>query len=137
MDIRTSLELILGSSNPRFSDRFYENFFRHYPEVEAYFSGVDLRRQGILLAMALQIIVDHHLRPHLAMKNYLRVLGNRHHQLGIQVSDYQKFESTLLTTLRSFHLEQWNDELASQWRTAYERAIPFMIEGHSDDFQVP
>ena len=137
MDIRTSLELILAGTRPRFSERFYENFFGHYPEVEAYFSGVDLRRQGILLAMALQHIVDHHLRPHLAMKNYLRVLGNRHHQLGIQVSDYQKFEGALLTTLRDFHSEQWNEELASQWRTAYERAIPFMIEGHADDFQVP
>jgi hemoglobin-like flavoprotein len=110
MNIRNSLELILGSSHPRFSDRFYRNFFRQYPEVKAYFEGVDLRRQGILLVMAVQIIIDHHLRPHLAMENYLRILGNRHHQIGIEVTDYQKFESALLTTLEGFHGEQWDKE---------------------------
>ena len=137
MNIRNSLELILGSAHPRFSDRFYENFFHQFPEVHRYFEGVDLRRQGILFTMAVQIIIDHHLRPHLAMKNYLRVLGNRHHQLGIEVSDYGKFESALLTSLQDFHGEQWEEALADEWRTADEQALPYLIEGHRDDFEVP
>jgi hemoglobin-like flavoprotein len=137
MNIRNSLELILASSHPRFSDQFYEIFFRQFPDVQTYFEGVDLRRQGILLTMAVQIIIDNHLRPHLAMKNYLRLLGNRHHQLGIQVPDYAKFESALLVALRDFHGKQWDEALAGEWRTAYEQALPFMIEGHADDFQVP
>lgn len=137
MNIRNSLELILASAHPRFSDRFYENFFRQFPEVKAYFEGVDLRRQGILLTMSVQIIIDHHLRPHLAMKNYLRVLGNRHHRLDIRVSDYPKFQSALLTSLRDFHGEQWDEALAEEWRAAYEKALPYLIEGHRDDFEVP
>ena len=137
MDIRVSLQLILSSSDPRFSERFYQNFFSHYPDVEEWFTGVDLRRQGILLAMALQVIVEHHLRHHLAMKNYLRLLGNRHHGLGIPASDYQKFETSLLTTLGEFHAERWNEDLATQWRSACAEAMQLMGEGHADDFQVP
>lgn len=137
MNIRNSLELILGSSHPRFSDCFYENIFRQYPEVKAYFQGVDLRRQGILLVMAVQIVIDHHLRPHLAMENYLRILGNRHHQLGIQIPDYQKFEGALLATLEGFHKELWDEALAVEWRRAYEKAVCCMAEGHADNFQVP
>lgn len=137
MNIRNSLELILGSVHPRFSDHFYENFFRQYPEVQTFFTGVDLRRQGILLVMAVQVIIDHYLRPHLAMQNYLRILGNRHHQLGIAPADYQKFENALLTTLEGFLGERWDEALADEWRKAYEKALPFMIAGHADDFQVP
>jgi len=137
MNIRDSLGLILASSDPRFSDRFYRNFFGHHPEVEAWFAGVDLRRQGIMLTMALQIIVEHHLRPHLATKNYLRLLGNRHHQLGIPASDYQKFAVSVLTTLGKFHGERWDPHLAGEWRKACEQATQPMSDGHSDDFQVP
>ena len=102
MDIRVSLELILSSNEPRFSDLFYGTFFCQYPEVSQWFGGVDLRRQGVLLAMALQVMVEHHFRRHLTMKNYLRLLGNRHHRLGIPASEYQKFEASLLTTLARF-----------------------------------
>lgn len=137
MNIRDSLELILSSSNPRFSDRFYRNFFSHHPDVRKWFADVDLSRQGILLTMALQIIVEHHLRPHLAMKNYLRLLGNRHHLLGIPASDYRRFEVSLLTTLGDFHGERWGEELAAEWRRACDQATQLMAEGHRDDFQVP
>jgi len=136
MDIRVSLELILASSNPRFSDRFYQTFFDQNPEVKKWFSGVDLTRQGVLLAMALQVMVEHHLRRHLVMKNYLKLLGNRHHRLGIPTSDYPKFGASLLSTLRDFHAERWNDDLAEQWRAASVEAIQLMIEGHTDDFDV-
>jgi hemoglobin-like flavoprotein len=137
MDIRVSLQLILSSSNPRFSERFYQNFFSHYPKVEEWFAGVDLRRQGVMLAIALQVLVEHHLHHHVVTKQYLRLLGNRHHRLGIPVSDYQEFESALLATLGQFHAEQWNEELARQWRSACTEAMQLMGEGHTDDFQVP
>jgi hemoglobin-like flavoprotein len=136
MDIRVSLELILSGSSPRFSDRFYETFFDQYPEVEKWFGGVDLKRQGVLLAMALQVMVEHHLRRHLVMKNYLNLLGNRHHRLGIPASDYPKFGASLLSALRDFHAERWDDDLAEQWRAASDEAIRLMAEGHADDFQV-
>ena len=137
MDIRVSLQLILSSSNPRFSDHFYENFFSHYPDVEKWFVSIDLRRQGIMLAIALQGMVEHHLHHHFVTKHYLRLLGNRHHRLGIPVSDYQKFETSLLTTLGEFHAERWNEDLAKQWRSACAEAMQLMGDGHADDFQVP
>jgi len=137
MDIRVSLQLILSSSNPRFSDHFYENFFSHYPDVEKWFVGIDLRRQGIMLAIALQGMVEHHLHHHFVTKHCLRLLGNRHHRLGILVSDYQKFETSLLTTLGEFHVERWNEDLAKQWRSACAEAMQLMGDGHVDDFQVP
>ena len=137
MNIRDSLQLILASTSPRFSERFYENLLSHHPELEARFAGVDLKRQGVLLAMALQVIVEHQLRPHLAMKNYLKLLGNRHHLLGIPPSDYKKFEISLLTTLGDFHDKQWSPQIANEWRTAFEQATELMCEGHADDFETP
>ena len=78
MDIRDSLQVILATGKPQFSERFYSNFFGHYPEIEKKFDAVDLKRQGIMLTMALQVVVEHYLRPHLTMKNYLRLLGHKH-----------------------------------------------------------
>ena len=100
---------------------------------------LDPRQQGLNLPLppALQSMVEHHLHHHVVTKHYLRLLGNRHHRLGIPVSDYQKFETSLLTTLGEFHAERWDEDLAKRWRSACTEAMQLMGEGHVDDFQVP
>ncbi len=136
MDIRDSLELMLSEPDQLFSRRFYQNFFTHHPEIQDLFAGVDLTRQRILLNIALQAMVTHFLRPYPAMKNYLRYLGQKHHQRGIDAADYGKFEISLLTTLGTFHGKDWDDHLAKQWRLACQGATAVMAEGHADSFSV-
>lgn len=133
MDIRASLGLILSTNHPRFSDCFYQTFFGQYPDVKKRFDGVDLKRQGVLLMIAVQVMVEHHLHRHLVMKNYLKLLGHRHRLHEIPVSDYPKFDASLLTALKTFHAELWNENLAAQWAAASTEAIQLMVEGHADD----
>ncbi len=79
-------------------------------------------------------IVQYYLRPHPGMKNYLRFLGYQHHQYGANIEDYMAFEVTLLSTLGVLHGERWNDDIAMQWREAFQMAVQIMKEGHRDDF---
>lgn len=137
MDISESVDRVLSDPSQEVASRFYANLFMHHPESAARFEQTDLKQQGIHLVMSLQVMSRHYRSPKLAMKNYLQVLGRKHCLIGVQPNDYQYFETALLTTLGAFHGPDWNAELASQWKEAFQQAIQLMLEGHADDFEVP
>lgn len=137
MDISESVDHVLNDPHQEVARRFYANLFMHHPESAALFAQTDLRQQGIHLVMSLQVVTRHYRSPKLAMRQYLQVLGRRHCLIGVQPNDYQYFETALLTTLGAFHGQDWDAELADQWKAAFQQAISIMLEGHADDYEVP
>ena len=129
MDIEASLRQVLECSGERFADRFYRALFEQDPELKGFFQGVNMQHQAAMLTMALQVFVTYSQHSQRATKDYLMVLGQRHHQRGVCEEDYNKFRIALLATLSEFHGEDWSTALADQWRTAYQQAIDTMLQG--------
>jgi hemoglobin-like flavoprotein len=109
---------------------FYDRFLAQYPEVREYFAAIDLDQQAITLTMALVMIENNFSHEYPATQHYLRVLGHRHHLMGIPTDLFPKFCDCLLQTLEKFHGTSWDAELSAQWRGALEKASQTMLEGY-------
>lgn len=131
MDIHESLNQVLNAKD-RLGQMFYEHFLTRYPEVQHYFQGVDLKRQGILLTTALMIIERFIVQPTPAIEQYLQYLGSRHHSLQVPQDVYPTWIQAMLETLAQFHGADWSASLEQQWRAAFERATNLMFEGYKE-----
>jgi hemoglobin-like flavoprotein len=129
MDIRESLGQILAREE-LVADLFYVVFLDQYPEVRRHFVHVNMRRQAVLLTMALQVVVQYYLHGFPAAEAYLKIQGEEHSRRGIEPELYPKFCQALLATLSRFHSREWNDKLAEQWRQALELAATKMVEAY-------
>ncbi|RIK77993.1 MAG: hypothetical protein DCC68_16110 [Planctomycetota bacterium] len=129
MTITQSVDQVL-QSRELLGNTFYDVFFRRYPEVQRYFAGVNLVRQGVLLTMALVVIEQYYTRSYPATHHYLQHLGARHGERGIPASTYPQFRDTLLETLSLFHGDDWTKELAAQWHAAIDKTSQAMLEGY-------
>ena len=130
MDIQESLHQIL-SREKLVADLFYIVFLERYPEVRRHFVGVNMRRQSVLLTMALQVVVQYYLHGFPAAEAYLKVLGEEHSRREIAPELYPKFCNALLATLGRFHSRDWKDPLAQEWQQALERAVTKMLETYT------
>jgi hemoglobin-like flavoprotein len=130
MDISESLRRILEEKQKPLSDRFYRLLFDRHPDMQPYFRDVDLRFQGAMLTMALQLVVQQYAEPKAAVGEYLLLLGHKHHVRGIPREAYPRFIETLIATLGEFHGSDWDTNLAEQWQTAIQQAVAIMTEGH-------
>jgi hemoglobin-like flavoprotein len=131
MDIQESLQRILEETQSPLAGRFYERFFERHADMQRFFEGVDLRFQGVMLTMALQLVVQHYEQPKPAVEEYLKLLGHKHAARGIPTDAYPKFERSLLSALADFHDGKWDAALEEQWHQALSAAIEIMSEGHS------
>jgi hemoglobin-like flavoprotein len=127
MDIQESLREILAREE-LVADLFYIVFLDRYPEVRRQFVNVNMRRQAVLLTMALQVVVQYYLHGFPAAEAYLKILGEEHSRRQIARELYPKFCDALLATLSRFHSRDWNDSLAQQWQQALERATAKILE---------
>jgi hemoglobin-like flavoprotein len=109
---------------------------QQYPEVSAHFQGVNLRRQAMLLTMALMVMERHYSGNYPATAMYLRYLGSKHHARGILQHLYPQFREALLAVLERFHDRDWEPELATQWSGAIDHAIVTMLEGSKEMLSV-
>ena len=137
MMIEDSLREILERSGERFADAFYRKLFEDFPDLRDFFEGVDLRQQAAMLTMALQVAVQHHCRPTRSTKDYLQVLGQRHHQRGVTKDNYPGFQDTLLVSLAEFHGKDWTQTLADEWRAAFDDALTVMHQAYPVGEQGP
>ena len=130
MNIQQSLASILDRKEP-LADLFYRLFFDEYPEVRQFFERVNMKRQAVLLTVALQLCVQYYAKSYPAIAAYLKILGEKHQEWGIPREDYPKFRAAMLGTLSRFHGNDWNAELAQQWNDAIELASNKMLEGYA------
>jgi hemoglobin-like flavoprotein len=129
MTIDESLERILKRREVA-ADLFYVIFLEAFPEVQKYFAGVNLRRQAVLLTMALMVVKNHFTGDYPATGLYLQYLGTKHHDRGIPQDAYPKFRVALLQTLERLLGSDWDPELAAQWQQAIEKATEEMFKGY-------
>ncbi len=125
MDIHESVHRILLQADS-LADLFYLVFLKDYPEMQGFFGGVDMKRQNVLLTMALLTIERHYHHRYEMTSEYLKLLGERHRRRGIGADLYPKWQTAMLATLERFHGSDWNDSLAEQWREAIDVAIEIM-----------
>lgn len=129
MDLDMSLEKILHSDE-RFGDLFYKIFFERHPEAKQYFDGIDMKRQSLMLTMALKLMGEYHAKGYAAINHYLEHLGTRHSDRGVPQEVYTDWSDSLLATLSEFHGEDWTDALAEQWRDAVAATSKVMFNGY-------
>jgi hemoglobin-like flavoprotein len=131
VDIHQSLKSILASEQ-LFGERFYSTFFKRCPEAETHFDGIDMRRQALVLTMALTLIEQHFTHGYPAVEQYLQHLGSRHKERLVPPNTYPKWRDSMLAALADFHGEEWNDELARQWHEAIEGVSRAMLGGYDE-----
>jgi hemoglobin-like flavoprotein len=135
MDISESLDRILDSQET-FGNSFYDIFFERHPDVQQYFKDVNMKRQAVLLTMALIIVEQYFRSPYPATMKYLRYLGTQHSERSIPKELYPDWKAAMLETLEKFHAEDWNDELAKQWKQAIDNVTAVMFEGYEQHYTV-
>jgi hemoglobin-like flavoprotein len=135
MNIGQSLKKVLESPD-NFGDVFYDVFLTRHPEAKGFFQNVNMKRQGVLLTMALNIVEQYYRTPYPAMEKYLQYLGTRHLDRAIPQEMYAKWTAAMLDTLAAFHGSDWHDELAAQWKEAIGRATELMFEGYDKRFHL-
>jgi len=130
MDIQQSLARVLDRKEP-LAELFYTHFFSRYPEVRQYFARVNMKRQAVLLTMALQLSVQYYVNSFPAIAAYLKILGEKHQDWGIPREQYPKFCAAMLETLSQFHGADWSTQLNEQWKDAIELAGAKLQEGYN------
>ena len=135
MRIDESIDRILRSQDI-FGEAFYDVFLRQFPEVQEYFHDVDMKRQSLVLTMAVSLIGQHHSRRYPATERYLRYLGTQHKKRGIPRDAYAKWRDAMVQTLQRFHGEEWTEELAAEWQAAFDESIAAVFVGYDEYFTV-
>jgi len=131
MDIGESIHEILLRSDT-FAALFYLSFLKDYPEVQQHFHGVDMKRQNLLLTVALMVVERHSEHRYAATTDYLHLLGQQHLQRSISPDLYPKWREAMLGTLERFHGLHWDAALAHQWAAALDSAIETMLKAYPD-----
>jgi len=129
MDIRESMDRVLAS-DALLGEIFYEEFFRKAPEAVAHFKDVDMRRQALVLTMALPVIAHHQTSSSPAIGHYLRLLGTRHKEWRIPTDLYPAWSEAMLAALQRVLGNAWNEELAVEWRAALQKASATLLSGY-------
>ncbi len=133
MEIHESVQRIMQHEKA-VAEMFYPLFLGRYPELNRFFTGVDMKRQSVLLTMTL-MLVEHHFRHEFpATSSYLRTLGHQHQlRKRIPADAFPKFQECMLETLRTFHGVEWSETLEREWTQALGLAIQTMLSGYEDD----
>lgn len=138
MQIAESLDRIL-SERKLLTEHFYtEKLFKLHPEFVSYFDRTNMKVQPMMLMMALQGVVCYlgGGGNYPAVEQYLQYLGTHHRKSGVPEELFSKFCDSLLATVADFHGNDWNEELAVEWRAALDEATKKMLEGYRQDFHV-
>lgn len=124
MRLIQSIEEILTRAD--IADSFYELLFEEHPEMKPLFRSTNMKRQKVMVTLALQTIGYHYRHPNAAMSAFLQHLGETHRERGIAPQELIKFRDTMLVALANFHADDWSDELCAEWTTALDDAIGLM-----------
>ena len=135
MTIQESMQRILQSEDI-FGEVFYKTFFARCPEAEAYFKGIDMKRQALSLTMTMTLIEQFYTNTYAAVRIYLQYLGMRHHDREIPPELYPKMLDAILESLEEFHGSDWDDNLSRQWHTAISLASQQMLKGYDQRISI-
>ncbi len=111
-------------AKPGFLDAFYVHFMASSPEVAAKFVDTDMKRQHRALKASLytaMLVAD----DNPAAMAHLRVLAEKHQDLGAQPEHYDLWLQSLLATVRE-HGGEKEPQVAQAWCAVLSKAIALM-----------
>jgi hemoglobin-like flavoprotein len=135
MLISDSLDRIL-KERTLLTKPFYDRLFKECPQFILFFSSSNFAVQPLMLMVALQAIVSYFHGNYPPIGEYLRYLGTRHRRLSVSREDLSQFCDVLIATVQDFHGDDWDENLANDWRKALAMARERMLEGYDQDFHV-
>jgi truncated hemoglobin YjbI len=112
-----------------FLDAFYERLLRTSDEVAALFDGVDLDHHKFLLKASLFICLTHPY-DYGPGEEYLRRLGRRHRDYGVDADHFDLWLSTLIDAVRAYD-PAVSAKTVSAWEILMQKAIERMKEGYT------
>jgi hemoglobin-like flavoprotein len=104
---------------------FYRQLFADHPRFRSMFPA-NMQPQREKLLRAIVALVTHYDRPDQLIPA-LTAMGRNHVGYGAELSHYAAVGSTLMSVLRRFTGEAWNDEYEGAWQRAYTFAASTMI----------
>lgn len=125
--LRSSFELVVERA-PDVTTRFYENFFRLYPEVRPMFAAERQKQQEKMLTDALVAVLDH-IEDAPWLTETLGALGAKHLDYGVRDEMYSWVARSLLVTLEQVAGDAWSEELESAWSEALTAIAGLMLAG--------
>lgn len=131
MEIQDSLKQILQSEQV-FGSMFYEVYFERCPEAKDHFAETDMKRQALVLTMALTLIEQHYNHEFAAVDQYLQHVGSKHSDRKIPRALYEPWREAMLATLERFLGADWSEHLAEQWSDAIETVTETMFRGYDE-----
>jgi hemoglobin-like flavoprotein len=107
--------------------QFYATLFSRHPSVRQLFpADVTTLSQHFIATLELAIS---HLGHVTAVDQQLRELGARHLHYGAQPQHYELVRDVLVATIGNSAGDDWNAELARDWRQAINMIIVPMLRG--------
>jgi hemoglobin-like flavoprotein len=131
VEIQDSLKRILHSEQV-FGAMFYEVFFERCPEAKDYFLETDMKRQALVLTMALTLVEQHYNNEFTAVEQYLQHIGYKHADRDIPKALYVPWRDAMMVALEKFLDGNWSEHLAEQWRDAIESVTETMFRGYDE-----
>lgn len=105
---------------------FYSTLFLAYPEIRQMFPTNMAGQRDRLVAALGHVVSEVDQVDRLV--GYLQQLGADHRKFAVRAEHYPAVGEALLATLRHFLAEQWTDELAQDWASAYGLVAKVMTE---------
>jgi NAD(P)H-flavin reductase/hemoglobin-like flavoprotein len=110
---------------------FYSDLFLRHPQTRDLFP-VSMAAQRVRLLSALGRIVSEVDRVD-ELAAFLQKLGRDHRKFGAQPEHFEPVGNSLLATLAHFSGEHWTEELAADWKAAYDLVAGVMTEAAAQD----
>jgi len=111
-------------ADSQFIPAFYRQLFHVDPELESYFSTVDMDRQENMLRTALYELADFD-NFTIDKMNYWLDLSSKHHGYDIQKGHFENWMSCMLKCV-SEHDPQFNKQIEQAWNNKLEQIIALM-----------
>lgn len=125
--LRKSFALFVACE-PDLTHHFYEVLFARFPDMRRLFFRKPPAEQERLLSEIIADLVAH-IDDRAYLESILHPLGVKHVGYGATPENYVFVRDALLSTFRHVACVVWNDELASNWRGAYDYFAAIMMEG--------
>jgi methyl-accepting chemotaxis protein len=106
--------------------RFYEELFKHHPEVRPMFKNVSMAEQRRKLVTMLATVVKSLRKPD-ELAATLANLGKMHRQFGVKPAHYPVVTETLLDVMEEMAGDLWTKKVEKAWTNALDFISSAMI----------
>lgn len=127
-DVRHSFERCEANGN--FAETFYRKFLSSSPDVPAYFTQTDFRRQREVLRESVYMMVSNDI-ANVKLRDLLEHLGSAHGRLGrnIRPELYEHWLDSVCATVAQLD-PHWNNQLQREWRVRLRAGMQIIMAAY-------